>query len=122
MFSLELLLLFCIISGFFTGIIGIGAGILLMPILISYGFSISQAVATSLFVQAMPEALPGAIMYYQQGLLRIRESFYILIAVIIGLILGSYIGARKLIDEEYLFKILGVILICIGVYFLTKSL
>ena len=63
----------CIYSfiGFITGIsvgaVGIGAGSLLMPILIMMGIPIKTAVSTGLAIQLVPQSLQGLWLYHKKG-------------------------------------------------------
>ena len=47
------------ITGISVGAVGIGAGSLLMPILIIMGIPIKTAVSTGLAIQLIPQSLPG---------------------------------------------------------------
>ena len=47
------------ITGISVGTVGIGAGSLLMPILIMMGVPIKTSVATGLAIQLIPQSFPG---------------------------------------------------------------
>lgn len=92
------------------GLIGTGGGILMLVSLVFMGFSMQQAVATTLFLQVIPNTLFGVWMYYTKGHLRVRESMIAAIATTIGVTVGSYIGSNKMIDEVYLYRALAALL------------
>ena len=56
-----------LIIGAIVGLLGIGGGVLYLPLLVHYNFSFQQAVAISLFLNTIPNALPGLYLYYQHG-------------------------------------------------------
>ena len=64
------------------GIVGIGAGILLIPLLVSTGVSIQTAVATGLVLQMVPQSLHGVWLYYKGGFLDWWLSLYIIIGLL----------------------------------------
>ena len=49
-------------TGISIGIVGIGAGVLLIPLLTYFGVSIKTAVATGLALQLVPQSLPGLLV------------------------------------------------------------
>ena len=77
-----------VIVGFITGVsvgsVGIGAGSLLMPLLIMLGASVKTAVATGLAIQLLPQSLPGLWLYYQNGHFDMKISFWVIIGSLIG--------------------------------------
>ena len=58
-----LYLLIGVLSGVSMGIIGVGAGMITIPLLLYTGLSVQQAVATSLIIQLLPQSLPGCLLY-----------------------------------------------------------
>ena len=56
-----------IISGLFTGSVGVGSGVILVPLLNQLGMSLSQSVATGLLLQLVPQSIFGVIEYYNAG-------------------------------------------------------
>jgi len=96
------------IAGFASGILGIGGGVLLVPLLI-YGFKLEvhQAIGTSLAV-IIPTALFGSLVHYYHGNVMIRFVFSLFIFTIIGSILGSHFAS--LLPAATLKKIFAVFL------------
>lgn len=110
------LILIGIFIGINMGILGIGGGMLLIPMLVWYGFTLQEAVAASLILQLLPQTFPGVYAYHRKGLIRWRESLYVVLGSLIGVAFGSYIGSKKLIKEVYLYRALIVFMIISIIY------
>jgi uncharacterized membrane protein YfcA len=82
-------------AGIFSGMFGIGGGLIIVPALI---FIVKlkelDAFGTSLAALIPPVGLLGAMEYYRNGHMNIR--FAALLAV--GLFIGAYFGARLVIS------------------------
>ena len=105
-----------VIIGAIIGLIGIGGGILLLPVLVYYDFSFQQAVAISLFLNTIPNALPGLYLYYQNGFLDFNAAIIVAAGSIIGGIVGAYIGTNNYIDDKTLYRIYTIFLIMTAIY------
>mgnify|MGYP006107406935 CR=1 FL=1 len=111
-----------IFSGINMGIVGIGAGILLIPLLVSTGVSIQTAVATGLVLQMVPQSLPGVWLYYKRGFLDWWLSLYIIIGSTIGIYIGAYLVNNDFIGGKTIYKLLFVILFLCTLYIGKKCL
>tara|TARA_A100001015_G_C14864239_1_gene661608 strand:+ start:695 stop:1075 length:381 start_codon:yes stop_codon:yes gene_type:complete len=109
-----------IICGISMGSIGIGSGVIIMPLLILYGINFKTAVAAIMVMQLFPQSILGVFNYYKD--INWYISLIILIASFIGIYIGSYIVSNNYISELTIFKILTIILIIISVYFSIKYL
>jgi uncharacterized membrane protein YfcA len=80
------------VAGWSSGFLGIGGG-LAITALMSGLMKIAQhrAQAMSLAVTALPVTLPAAVFYVQQGT---ELPWFMIIALIVGLWIGTDIGAR----------------------------
>ncbi len=80
--------------GIFSGLFGIGGGIILIPILVLLlGYSQVAATGTSLIALLLPVGFLAVLEYYKAGKLdasNIRTGLFISI----GMFLGAYIGAK----------------------------
>ena len=109
-------LLIGLITGISIGIVGIGAGIIMMPLLISYGVSIKTAVAVGLVLQLVPQSLPGVIIYNQNGYVDWILSIYVIIGSLIGITIGAYLVNHKYINKKQMYQYLFIILLFSTLY------
>mgnify|MGYP006121422013 FL=1 len=122
-----LFLLTGIITGILMGVVGIGGGALLIPMLMMLGSSIKEAIAMSLVLQMVPQTLPGVYLYYKQGYVKIYKSIALIIGSVIGVFIGSYLVVNNFISEKIMLYTLGVCLLVIGIimiiynYFINKK-
>ena len=99
------------IAGFFMGIIGIGAGLITVPLLNYTGMSLNQAVGTSLLMQLLPQSLPGVLLYQKKGYIDFYNSFLVIFGSLLGIGIGAYLITYDYIEKKYLYKILSIVLI-----------
>ena len=104
--------------GVIIGLIGVGGGILLFPVLMYYGFTVQQAVSISLFLNVVPNTLPALYMYYREGHLPIKHALIIAVGSVAGIAFGGYVGAHKLIPDVYVIRFYTALVFAIGVYML----
>lgn len=101
------------IIGVFSGVIGIGGGILIVPTLVFlFGLTQHQAQGTSVAMMIPPIGLMAAIKYYNEG------NVIIPIAVIgaAGFFFGGYFGAglAHLFSDIALKRMFGSVLVLVG--------
>ncbi len=115
-----LLVLIGLVAGIFSGLIGIGGAIIIIPSLIFLmGMNQYQAQGTSLAVMLPPIGLLAAYNYYKAGALNWKYALIIAAAFFIGGYFGSKIALS--IPQVILKKVLAVILALIAVkLFLSK--
>ena len=92
-------LLIGILSGVSMGIIGVGAGMLTIPLLLYTGLSVQEAVATSLIIQLLPQSLPGVMLYWNKKVINLKLiiiSAFLLIGSLIGIYIGSYLVTKNM--------------------------
>lgn len=99
------------IAGVFMGIIGIGAGLITVPLLNYTGMTLNQAVGTSLLMQLLPQSLPGVILYEKKGFIDYYKSFLVIFGSVFGIIIGAFLITYNYIEKKYLYKILSIVLI-----------
>jgi uncharacterized protein len=89
------LLLLGLIAGVFSGLFGIGGGLVIVPALVAFfAYDQKHAVGTSLGALLLPVGLPGVIVYANDGVLDLPVAM----GVAAGLVLGAFIGARVAIN------------------------
>ncbi|AFU70470.1 TauE-like permease, putative [Psychroflexus torquis ATCC 700755] len=102
-----------LIAGFLSGILGVGGGVVMVPLMILLlGFSQHQAQGTSLAVLAVPVTLAAAYNYYQDGSLNWRYALVMALMFVIGGYLGSKLAIS--LDEKVLKRIFGIVLVVLG--------
>ncbi len=87
------LILVGLIAGVFSGLFGIGGGLVIVPALVALlGFDLKQAVGTSLAALLLPVGIFAVAAYYRAGKLRIDTAALIALGLIFGAIAGANIA------------------------------
>lgn len=96
--------------GFFSGLIGIGGGIILTPVilLLHWGKMKEAAAVSALFIWV--NSVAGLIGQISRGLTLQYDSFILVVFALIGGFLGSYYGSKKL-NNTHLRYLLAIVLI-----------
>jgi hypothetical protein len=103
-----------ILSGFLSGLIGIGGGTIVVPVLVLiFGLSQKTAQGTTLALLVPPIGILAAWTYYKQGYV----DFPVAGLICIGFIFGGLIGAKLAtnISNQTLEKIFGIALLIISI-------
>ncbi len=107
------LVLIGLLAGFFSGTLGIGGSVVMIPLMILWlNFSQHQAQGTSLAVLAVPVTLLAAYNYYQEGHVNWKYAAVIAVTFIIGGYLGSKLAIS--INQALLKKIFGGVLLLVA--------
>ncbi len=107
------LILIGLLAGFFSGTLGIGGSVIMIPLLILWvQFSQHEAQGTSLAVLAVPVTLLAAYNYYQEGYVNWKYAIIIAVTFIIGGYLGSKLAIS--INQVLLKKIFGGVLVVVA--------
>lgn len=110
--TLVLLLCIGLFAGLMSGMIGIGGGIVMVPMLLLLGMSQHQSQGISLAVLAVPVTALAAFNYYKEGYVDIKYAAIIAIFFVIGGYIGSKFALQ--IDERILKKVFGFILLIVA--------
>jgi uncharacterized protein len=105
-------------AGAFSGLLGIGGGIIIVPALVAgLGFTQKLAQGTTLAMLVLPIGLLGAIEYSRQGLV----DWKVMSWIAVGFLIGNLFGARLalLLPTPILKKIFGIVMMLIGLKMLT---
>jgi len=113
MTDIALYLFLGLVAGVFSGLIGVGGGIIIVPALIFlFGMSQHQAQGTTLALLVPPIGLLAAWTYYKQGYVDLRIATFICI----GFFLGGLVGAKiaTALSSPALEKVFGIALLLIS--------
>tara|TARA_R110002049_G_scaffold248695_11_gene423189 strand:- start:1154 stop:1894 length:741 start_codon:yes stop_codon:yes gene_type:complete len=107
------------IIGFFSGLIGIGGGIILTPIilLLHWGNMKEAAAVSALFIWVNSAA--GLVGQLSSGITIEKESFILVTIAIIGGVLGGYYGSKKINNQNLRYILAFVLIIASGKLFFT---
>lgn len=108
-----LLLVFGLGIGILSGLLGIGGGIVLVPgLIILFGFTQTEAQGTSLAVMIPPIGIFAALVYYQNGFVRLP----VVGLIALGFMLGAYLGAKLVphLSLDYLRLAFGGLMLYLG--------
>ena len=117
--TIVILVLIGLVAGMLSGLIGIGGGIIIVPMLLLIGLTQQQAQGTSLAVMLPPVALLAVLNYHQAG--HINWKYALLVSAFF--VIGSYFGSKIAIsiDQRILKKIFAIVLVLVaGKMFFSK--
>ena len=106
------------IIGFFSGLIGIGGGIILTPIilLLHWGKMKEAAAVSALFIWV--NSTSGLVGQISSGVLINIESFALVAIAIVGGFFGAYLGSKKM-NNQNLRYLLAIVLVIASVKLIT---
>lgn len=113
MFVMLGLLVLGLVAGYFSGLVGIGGGVIIVPALVLlFGFNEHTAQGTTLALLIPPIGILAVMSYYQKGYVDIKTA----IIICIGFVLGGYIGGKMAVglSEVVLRKVFAAALILLG--------
>lgn len=108
------------VLGLIAGIVGIGGGIYLVPLIIILGLGSEKEAAACGAIFIWLNSASGLLSRLQFNTIDLTNYIPLLIAVLAGGTLGSYMGAFKL-SAHKMDKILGIVIL-VAIFFLTKKL
>jgi hypothetical protein len=104
-----------LVTGVFSGIFGLGGGIILIPALVFiFKMTQHQAQGTTLAAMIPPIGLLAAIEYYKAGHINVK----IAALVALGFFLGGYFGGKyaQSFSDPVLKKSFAMLLVGVGIY------
>lgn len=108
------------ILGLVAGIVGIGGGILLVPLIIVLGLGTEHQAAACGAIFVWLNSLVGLISRLQYNAIDLAAFVPLIVAVVLGGALGSWLGASRL-SRNAMEKILGVIVI-VAIVMLSRTI
>jgi len=108
-----LYLLLGLIAGTFSGLIGIGGAIIIIPSLV-FLFGLSQHIAqgTTLALMVPPIGLLAAWTYYKAGFVDLKIAGFICLGFFVGGLVGAKFATE--INDQVLRRIFGVVLLLVS--------
>lgn len=98
------------ILGFVSGIVGIGGGIFLVPLIIILGLGDQKEAAAAGAIFIFLNSIAGLVAHLQRQLPDLASMAPLIVAVILGGYLGSYLGSARF-DHGLVQRILGTIIV-----------
>jgi len=112
--NIILYVLLGLLTGVFSGMFGLGGGIIIIPALVFlFGLSQHQAQGTTLALMVPPIGLLAAWIYYKAGFVDIKIAAF----VCLGFFFGGLLGAKLVVGlpDPVLRKMFGVVLLMIAI-------
>ena len=107
------LILIGILAGVLSGLVGVGGGIIMVPLLVMFfSFNQHEAQGTSLAVLAVPVTAVAVFNYYKEGQINLKYAAIIAVFFVLGSIVGSKFALT--LDQKVLKKIFAVVLVVIA--------
>ena len=105
-----ILIIIGLLAGILSGLVGVGGGILMIPLLIIFlGLTQHEAQGTALFAMLPPIGILAAINYYKQGFVKWEYAIVIAFTFVIGGYLGSKLSLS--LPPQTVRRIFGVIML-----------
>src|SRR5436305_7151994 len=109
------LIIFGVVVGVFSGVMGLGGGSVMIPIMVLiFGLTQQQAHGTSLAVMIPPVTLPAVIQYYRNGNVKVGMAGWMALGVLGGTFFGAWIANS--LPKETLKLVFGFVLIYVAGY------
>ncbi|MCX6180570.1 MAG: sulfite exporter TauE/SafE family protein [Bacteroidetes bacterium] len=88
--TILILLIIGLVAGLFSGMIGIGGGIIIVPCLVYFlGLNQQMAQGTSLAMMLLPVGILGVMNYYNKGAIDIKYALLLALPFAVGAFFGS---------------------------------
>jgi uncharacterized protein len=108
--------------GLLSGALGIGGGVLLVPLLMWVcGLSLGAAAGTTLAVLVVPVVLPAAWEYYARGNVDVRAAIFIALAFGFGGYAGAWLRHEHILPEGALRLGFGLMMMYIAFNMIVVS-
>ncbi len=113
------LLLIGLAAGIAGGMFGIGGGAIMVPAMVLLlGMGQKFATGTSIAAQIFPIGILGAIVYFREGNMDIKQAIYLAVGLIVGNLVGALFANQPFISNDLMKKMYGVFLLVIGARYL----
>lgn len=111
--TVLILILIGIIAGGFSGFVGLGGGVIIVPALVFIlGMSQHMAQGTTLAMMIPPIGILAVINYYKKGLVDMNSGMILALSFVIGGYFGSRLALS--VSPDLIKKVFGVIVILLA--------
>ena len=105
-----ILIVIGLLAGILSGLVGVGGGILMIPLLIMLlGLTQHQAQGTALFAMLPPIGILAAMNYYKEGFIKWEYAAIIALTFVVGGYFGSKLSLS--LPDQTIRKVFGVIML-----------
>ena len=105
-----ILIVIGLLAGILSGLVGVGGGILMIPLLIMFlGLTQHEAQGTALFAMLPPIGILAAMNYYKEGFVKWEYAAIIALTFVVGVYFGSKLAIS--LPEQTVRKVFGVIML-----------
>lgn len=104
-----------VVAGGFGALVGVGGGLITVPLLVALGVELHTAIGVSL-LGVISTSTAGSVSYLKQGFVNVQLGLTLLVGTATGGIAGSYVAG--LLDARTLSGIFGVVLVLVAVQML----
>ena len=105
-----ILIVIGLLAGILSGLVGVGGGILMIPLLIMFlGLTQHQAQGTALFAMLPPIGILAAMNYYKEGFVKWEYAAVIALTFVVGGYFGSKLSIS--LPDQTVRRVFGVIML-----------
>ena len=118
--SIIVLIIIGLLAGLLSGLVGVGGGILIIPLLIMFlGFTQHQAQGTALFAMLPPIGILAAMNYYKEGFVKWEYAAVIALTFVLGGYFGSKISIS--LPNQIVRRAFGLLMLIGAIKFLFSK-
>ena len=118
--SIIVLIIIGLLAGLLSGLVGVGGGILIIPLLIMFlGFTQHQAQGTALFAMLPPIGILAAMNYYKEGFVKWEYAAVIALTFVLGGYFGSKISIS--LPNQIVRRVFGFVMLIGAIKFLFSK-
>lgn len=113
MTQIIILLLIGLAAGLLSGMVGVGGGIVVIPMLVAFlGYTQKEAQGTSLAFLLLPIGIFAVLNYYKAGFVNVKAAAIMIITFIVGSYISSKIAVN--LPDDLIKKIFAVFLMFVA--------
>lgn len=118
--TILILIIIGLLAGILSGLIGIGGGVLMVPLFIFLlGLNQHNAQGMSLAVMLPPVTFLAAYNYHKAGSINWKMALIVSLVFFVGGFIGSKMALQ--IDQKILRKIFGVLMLILAIKFIFSK-